>query len=164
MEGRVSFIYIPKKNKEIMGFLSFLKSIFGKGEKKEGTPVIETIAVGPTDEVEMQKEAIWFPEEQLPVETPIEAPVVEDRVVEAPVVEEVTPVQVTVEVPTKVEEPTPVVEVKEEPRKTAKEIKAKIKKSEPKPTMKPVKKEQPKSQPKANNPNPNQKKQPKKGE
>ena len=155
-----------------MGFLSFLKSIFGKEEKKEETPVIETIAVDPTCEVEMQKDAdqrynkaIWFPEEQLPVENPIEAPVVEDRVVEAPVVEEVAPVQVTVEVPTKVEEPTPVVEVKEEPRKTAKEIKAKIKKSEPKPTMKPVKKEQPKSQPKANNPKPKQKKQqPKKGE
>ena len=54
-----------------MGFLSFLKSIFGKEEKKEETPVIETIAVDPTCEVEMQKEAIWFPEEQLPFETPI---------------------------------------------------------------------------------------------
>ena len=110
-----------------MGFLSFLKSLLNK---KEQTPVIEDLkheTLPVEEKIDMTVSSnhgtvitngdhitytnqIWFPEEQLPVESPIKKDI-----------------KVKSEPQTKVKEPKQA--VKEEPKKTAKEIKAKIKKA-----------------------------------
>ena len=126
--------------------ISLIKSIFGIKEK---APIMETINTTPLEprsknpepeQIPYTKE-VWFPEEQLPVETPMTNPI-ED-------------------IKTKVEEPT--TDIKEEPKKTAKEIKDRIKKPDVKSETNP--KMSPKKGPKQNyKPHPKKQNQPKKKE